>query len=232
MLSMAFELGTLWDEYGIIGDVIVSCNLLHMFIKTYLKSFQLFMNAFPCADIHELHAPDFHHQLIKGAFKDHIFSWVNNHVKVEHPTWEANQILDDIDQWYFYFFSMMDCAWSGAKYSISLALSFAGLWHFPEGRGFKLWTGDDSKALIKVWPDILHWTQFDTHDLIQQVYLPEIEGHVPEGMVVALWAFLDFAIFPNVTLMTPLGSSISEMHSITTTPTANSSGMWYSYQWL
>jgi len=83
---MAFELGTLWDEYGIIGDVIVSCNLLHMFIKTYLKSFQLFMNAFPCADIHELHAPDFHHQLIKGAFKDHIFSWVNNHVKVEHPT--------------------------------------------------------------------------------------------------------------------------------------------------
>ena len=28
MLSMAFELGTLWDEYGIIGDVIVSCKSL------------------------------------------------------------------------------------------------------------------------------------------------------------------------------------------------------------
>jgi len=86
MLSMAFELGTLWDEYGIISDVIVSCNLLHMFIKTYLQSFQLFMNAFPHADIHELLAPDLLHQLIKGAFKDHIISWVNDHVKVEHPT--------------------------------------------------------------------------------------------------------------------------------------------------
>jgi len=90
MLSMAFELGTLWDEYGIISDVIVSCNLLHMFIKTYLQSFQLFTNAFPHADIHELLALDLLHQLIKGAFKDHIVSWVNDHLKAEHPTQEAN----------------------------------------------------------------------------------------------------------------------------------------------
>src|SRR5882724_5995717 len=104
ILSMAFELGSLWDEYGIIGDVIVSCNLLHMFIKIYLQSFQPFTNAFPCADIHELLAPDLLHQLIKGAFKDHIVSWVNDHLKVEYPTQEANRILDDIDQWYFYFY--------------------------------------------------------------------------------------------------------------------------------
>ena len=97
MLSMAFESGTLWDEYGIIGDVIVSCNLLHVFIKTYLQSFQLFMNAFPCADIHELLTPDLLHQFIKGAFEDHIISWVNDHVKAEHPAQEANRILDDID---------------------------------------------------------------------------------------------------------------------------------------
>src|SRR5882724_8025046 len=92
MLSMAFELGTLWAEYGIIGDVRVSCNLLHMFIKTYFQSFQPFTNAFPHADIHELLAPDLLHQLIKGAFKDHIISWLNNHVKAEHPAQEANQI--------------------------------------------------------------------------------------------------------------------------------------------
>jgi hypothetical protein len=28
--------------------------------------------------------------------------------------------------------------------------SFPGLQRFPEGRGFKQWTGDDSKALMKV----------------------------------------------------------------------------------
>lgn len=33
---------------------------------------------------------------------------------------------------------------------ISLAPSFAGLRRFPEGRDFKQWTGDDSKALMKV----------------------------------------------------------------------------------
>src|SRR5882724_12102006 len=79
MLSMAFELGTLWDEYGIIGDVIVSCNLLHMFIKTYLQSFQPFMNTFPHADIHELLTLDLLHHLTKGAFKYHIVSWVNSY---------------------------------------------------------------------------------------------------------------------------------------------------------
>src|SRR5882724_8175429 len=76
MLNMAFELGTLWDEYGIIDDVIVSCNLLHLFIKTYLQSFQPLMNAFPHAYIHELLTLDLLHQLIKGAFKDHIISLV------------------------------------------------------------------------------------------------------------------------------------------------------------
>jgi hypothetical protein len=28
--------------------------------------------------------------------------------------------------------------------------AFAGLRRFPEGRGFKQWTGDDSRALMKV----------------------------------------------------------------------------------
>lgn len=34
--------------------------------------------------------------------------------------------------------------------SIAAAAPFAGLRQFPEGRGFKQWTGDDSKALMKV----------------------------------------------------------------------------------
>ena len=34
--------------------------------------------------------------------------------------------------------------------SIAVVPSFSGLRHFPEGRGFTQWTGDDSKALMKV----------------------------------------------------------------------------------
>lgn len=34
--------------------------------------------------------------------------------------------------------------------SIALAPPFVGLRRFPQGRGFKQWTGDDSKALMKV----------------------------------------------------------------------------------
>ncbi|PSR72189.1 hypothetical protein PHLCEN_2v11928 [Hermanssonia centrifuga] len=51
--------------------------------------------------------------------------------------------------------------------------SFPGLCCFPEGRGFKQWTGDDSKALMKV-------------------YLPALVGHVPPQMLRALSAFMDF----------------------------------------
>ena len=34
--------------------------------------------------------------------------------------------------------------------SIAAVPSFSGLQRFPEGRGFAQWTGDDSKALMKV----------------------------------------------------------------------------------
>lgn len=33
---------------------------------------------------------------------------------------------------------------------IAAAPPFSGLRRFPQGRGFKQWTGDDSKALMKV----------------------------------------------------------------------------------
>ncbi|KAJ8691164.1 hypothetical protein PTI98_010760 [Pleurotus ostreatus] len=68
---------------------------------------------------------------------------------------QANQILADIDR------------------RISATPSFPGLRRFPQGRGFKQWTGDDSKALMKV-------------------YLPALSGHVPSRMVQAIRAFLEF----------------------------------------
>ncbi|KAH9013796.1 hypothetical protein EDB83DRAFT_2508700 [Lactarius deliciosus] len=137
ILVEEFELGVLWDEYGLVGDIVP------------------FTHYFPRADINELLSPDLLHQLIKGAFKDHLVTWVNEYIEAKYPASQAQKILDDID------------------WRIALAPPFAGLRHFPEGRNFKQWTGDDSKALMKV-------------------YLPAIQGHIPDEMVQAMCAFLEF----------------------------------------
>ncbi|KAG1891996.1 hypothetical protein F4604DRAFT_1565619 [Suillus subluteus] len=127
----------LWDEYGIIGDLVP------------------FTNDFPRADIHELLSFDLLHQLIKGAFKDHLVDWVAKYLKAVHGTRRADEIMSDIDR------------------RVAAVASFSGLRRFPQGRDFKQWTGDDSKALMKV-------------------FLPAIEGHVPEDMVHAFRALLEF----------------------------------------
>ncbi|KAG1903865.1 uncharacterized protein F5891DRAFT_1126823 [Suillus fuscotomentosus] len=103
------DFGVLWDEYGIIGELVP------------------FTNDFPCADNHELLAPNILHQLIKGTFKDHLVEWV---------------------------------------------------W-----RGFFHWTGDDSKALMKV-------------------YIPAIEGHVPDDMVRAFRSLLEFCYIARANVVT------------------------------
>ncbi|KAJ2913015.1 hypothetical protein MD484_g7397, partial [Candolleomyces efflorescens] len=114
-----------------------------------------FTHDFLRADIHEMLSPDLLHQVIKGTFKDHLVTWVGEYLVLEHGEKRANEILDDIDR------------------RIAAAPSFPGLRRFPHGRRFKQWTGDDSKALMKV-------------------YLPAIQGHVPDEMVQAISAFLDF----------------------------------------
>ncbi|EGO27012.1 hypothetical protein SERLADRAFT_436843 [Serpula lacrymans var. lacrymans S7.9] len=127
-LVNCLDLGVLWDEYGIVGDLVS------------------FTNDFPRADINELLAPDLLHQFIKGTFKDHLVTWVEEYITQNYSSTRANEILDDIDQ------------------RIASAPYFSGLRRFPQGHGFKQWTGDESKALMKV-------------------YLPAIEGHVPPDIV-------------------------------------------------
>ncbi|KAI0669487.1 hypothetical protein C8Q78DRAFT_1070632 [Trametes maxima] len=132
-----FELGKLWDEYGIIGDIVP------------------FTNDFPRADIYQLIAPNILHQLIKGTFKDHLVSWIELYLAATLRKTSAADVITDIDR------------------RISVVLPFSGLRRFHEGRNFKQWTGDDSKALMKV-------------------YLPAIKGHLPSNTVRALRGFLEF----------------------------------------
>ncbi|KAH9915818.1 uncharacterized protein B0H18DRAFT_1107822 [Fomitopsis serialis] len=132
----ALDPRVLWDEYGIVHDIIP------------------FTNDFPRADIHELLSGDLLHQVIKGAFKDHLVTWVGEYLTLQHGEARAKELLDEIDR------------------RIASTPYFPGLRRFYEGREFKQWTGDDSKALMKV-------------------YLPAINGIVPDDMVRALAAFME-----------------------------------------
>ncbi|KAF7292184.1 hypothetical protein MIND_01245700 [Mycena indigotica] len=133
----AFDHKALWDQYGVIPDVLP------------------YTWDFPRADIYELLSPDLLRQVIKGAFKDHLVTCVREYLELIHGKTEAAKIMADIDR------------------RIAAVPPFPGIRRFPEGRGFKQWTGDDSKALMKV-------------------YLSAIEGHVPPQMLRAFSAFLDF----------------------------------------
>ncbi|KAI6159652.1 hypothetical protein EDD17DRAFT_1778746 [Pisolithus thermaeus] len=113
-----------------------------------------FTASFPHANIHELIAPDILHQIIKGTFKDHLVSWVETYLK-KHYKNDFAAVLADIDR------------------RIAVVPPFPGLRCFSQGYGFKQWTGNDSKALMKV-------------------YLPAIAGYVPNEMLQALSAFMDF----------------------------------------
>jgi hypothetical protein len=82
---------------GLVGDIVV-CTKLHLLISFELTLLiQPFTNYFPRADIHELLSPDILHQLIKGAFKDHLVSWVHDYIEAQYTEANANKILDDID---------------------------------------------------------------------------------------------------------------------------------------
>jgi hypothetical protein len=61
---------------------------------------QPFTNEFPRADVHEIIAPDLLHQVIKGTFKDHLVTWVEDLLMYFHGNnkTKVNQILDDIDR--------------------------------------------------------------------------------------------------------------------------------------
>ncbi|KAJ7234817.1 hypothetical protein C8J57DRAFT_1574522, partial [Mycena rebaudengoi] len=151
-LITIFDPGTLWDDYGIRSDVVP------------------FTHGFPRADIHELLSSDLLHQVIKGAFKDHLVSWVNEYLTLEHGEKRALEIIQDIDR----------------RYDLCCT---RGLRRFPDGRDFNQWTGDDSKALMKVCN--LHGRR-DFAEYAWKIYLGAVAGYLPSDMVKCLAAFMDF----------------------------------------
>lgn len=69
-----------------------------------------------------------------------------------HGEKHGNEIIDDIDRRCDFFrYSYIRLALCSQIYgSISAVSPFPGLRRFPDGRDFSQWTGDDSKALMKV----------------------------------------------------------------------------------
>lgn len=97
---------TLWTDYGINCDIIVSAIIDSSFIRPVfsrsadLTPGQPFTSDFPRADIYEMISPDLLHQVIKGTFKDHIVTWICDYVISVHGETRGGAILDDIDQRY------------------------------------------------------------------------------------------------------------------------------------
>lgn len=77
--------------------------------------------------------------------------------------------------------------------SIALVPPFPGLRRFPHGRRFTQWTGDDSKALMKVFLFFHFELCYGTNSLLyDEVYIPAVAEYLPEDIMNCLTSFLDF----------------------------------------
>ena len=94
--------------------------------------------------------------------------------------------------------------------------AFPELRQFKQGRRFKQWIGDDSKALFKVC--ISSYVISHINYCLYKVYLPAIHGLVDPNVVKCISAFLDFCYlarhsdFDHMTLNS-LSSALSRFHT-------------------
>lgn len=90
--------------------------------------------------------------MIKGTFKDHLVSWVHQFIKDNNTEADAARIMDDIDRKCVSFLSILLFYHTETFDRISAVPVFPGIRRFTEGRNYERWTGDDTKALMKVSP--------------------------------------------------------------------------------
>ncbi|KAF8890348.1 hypothetical protein CPB85DRAFT_1377935 [Mucidula mucida] len=114
-----------------------------------------FTASFPRADIYEIIMSDILHQVVKGTFKDHLVEWIQEYLVLTHGKDEAGRIMNDVNR------------------RLAVTPEFPGLRHFPHGCRFKQWTGDDSKALMKI-------------------FIPAIADYIPAEMTQCVAALIDF----------------------------------------
>jgi hypothetical protein len=124
-------------------------------------------------------------------------TWVEQYLVLTHGRRKADRILDDIDHRYVsppLKIQRLNCR----ENSISIVPPFAGLRRFPEGRKFKQWTGDDSKALMKVDHSVLWFLYIK----FWKVYLPALEGHLPVDVIRTFRGFLEFCYIARRSTLT------------------------------
>ncbi|KAJ6548029.1 hypothetical protein B0H10DRAFT_2202662 [Mycena sp. CBHHK59/15] len=165
----------LWDDFRIVRDIVVS--QVSVFSVQNPNNFYLpaIHHWFPRADIHELISMDLLRQVIKGTFKDNIVNWVEEYIRAEHEKPEADRILVDIDR------------------RIATTPPFPGLQHFHFGRGYKQWTGNDSKGLMKM----------------RSIY-PPLQDTYQARSSKPLQILLSFAILPDTLI--PIDAVVARFH--------------------
>ena len=100
--------------------------------------------------------------------------WTVKYIKKVHGKSVAKQILADIDHRCVYYPIIRVCIICLHKNGPRIAAVplFPGLRRFPEGRGFKQWTGDDSKALMKVMSTYCQFRDRDAEHITRYIYQP------------------------------------------------------------
>ncbi|KAJ6613995.1 hypothetical protein B0H10DRAFT_2165190 [Mycena sp. CBHHK59/15] len=162
-----------------------------------------FMRDFSHVDIYELLSLDLLHQIIKGTFKDHLVEWVNQYLHEQHGEARTLESIADID------------------HQISAVPSFPGLRRFPDGRDFNQWTGDDSKALMKVQLSLISsntcsCSQRSTSQPLLGTSPPQWSNASHPFWTFATWSLVRFYTHHNIFIATGVRVTISlpQQHSM------------------